>query len=239
MKLRRYEEGNPEVERGRRNLATVLEQRGKFDEAEALLRQILEQQSLQSKEDSVERAQVLNALAILLIDRDPILAAEAAQESLEIRQSLGLTSLLPVVQNTLATSLRLQGKVQEAEELYRQALGSIREDVGAEHRTAGIVEVGLATTLLSDGRAAEAEPLVRHALEIFHRTLNSDHWRVAEAESVLGAIFLSHGQTEEAAPLLKRGYQILEAVRGPAARPTKEARERLLTLQENVKVPLH
>ena len=58
-----------------------------------------------------------------------------------------------------------QGRFDEAEALYRRALTTVEDALGAEHPDAAIMVLNLATLTYERGRYAEAETLVTQALK--------------------------------------------------------------------------
>ena len=75
----------------------------------------------------------------------------------------------------LATELRTQGKYDEAEPLYREALEVTREMLGDRHPNT-LTSIGnLGVLLQYKGDLAAAEPLLREALEGRRATLGSWH----------------------------------------------------------------
>jgi tetratricopeptide (TPR) repeat protein len=232
MKARLFGQDELELDRIRHSLASVLNKRGKFEEAEELFLKNLSVREKYHGRQSAEVAWVLNNLVLLLEIRNPKAAEAAARESLEIRRNLGWEPLqLAVSQNNLAAVLRYQGRYEESEALYREVLTVLEAEQGEKHRTVGFVLVGLSSTLLGLERPQEAEELARRALDIFHYNFDSNHWRIAAAESTLGASLLAQGRVEEAEPLLRRSLRVLEEVRGPEASATLEAAQRVRALE--------
>ena len=61
--------------------------------------------------------------------------------------------------STIATLLKEQGKLAEAEPLYREVLEGFREVLGPRHPDTLISVNNLAVLLMDQGKLAEAEPL--------------------------------------------------------------------------------
>ena len=73
--------------------------------------------------------------------------------------------------HTLASELKAQGKYDEAEPLYREALEMRRATRGDRHSST-LTSIGNLGTLLRDkGDLTAAEPLLREALEVSRETL--------------------------------------------------------------------
>jgi tetratricopeptide (TPR) repeat protein len=77
--------------------------------------------------------------------------------------------------NNLANLLSDQGKLSEAEPLYRDVLRCRRETLGETHpRTLSSMN-NLANLLSDQGKLSEAEPLYRDALRYGRETLGETH----------------------------------------------------------------
>ena len=77
--------------------------------------------------------------------------------------------------DTLATELKVQGKYDEAETLYREALEVARETLGSRHPNTLNSISNLGVLLKAKGDLAAAEPLYREALKGRRETLGSRH----------------------------------------------------------------
>ena len=104
--------------------------------------------------------------------------------------------------NNLAVLYDSQGKLTEAEPLYRRAL-EIRERVlGPDHPDTALSLNNLAVLYQVQGKLTEAEPLYRRALEIRERVLGPDHPDTALSLNNLAVLYDSQGKLTEAEPLL-------------------------------------
>ena len=77
--------------------------------------------------------------------------------------------------NNLAALYRSQGRYEEAEPLYQQALAMTRKLLGEEHPSVATSLNNLAALYRSQGRYEEAEPLYQQALEIAEQVLGKNH----------------------------------------------------------------
>ena len=102
--------------------------------------------------------------------------------------------------NTLAGELNAQGKYDEAEPLYREALERQRGTLGNQHQN----------TLKAKGDLAAAEQLRREALEAQRETLGNRHPRTLASMNNLGLLLTTKGDLA-AAELLFR--ELLEVER--------------------------
>ena len=84
---------------------------------------------------------------------------------------------------TLASELRVQGKYDAAEPLYREALEVRRETLGNRHPHTLASINNLGGLLRAKGDLAAAEPLCREALEVRRETLGNAHIRTRSPQS--------------------------------------------------------
>jgi len=115
------------------------------------------------------------------------------------------------LQNNLALLLQDQGKLSEAEPLYREALEESQRSFGDTHPDTLISINNLAMLLQDQGTLDEAEPLLRKALEVKRRTLGDTDPKTLTSINNLGMLFKDQGKLDEAEPLLR---EALEGRRG-------------------------
>jgi tetratricopeptide (TPR) repeat protein len=75
----------------------------------------------------------------------------------------------------LANIYTSQGRYEEAEPLYLQALDMFRQSLGEEHPNIALNLNNLANIYTSQGRYEEAEPLYLQALDMFRQSLGDEH----------------------------------------------------------------
>jgi tetratricopeptide (TPR) repeat protein len=188
------------------NLAGLLETQGKYDEAELLYRQSL---PISRKVCAIHHvASWRDHSCKVLGEEHPAVAA---------------------LLNNLAKLLRVRGKYDEAEPLYRQAIGVWRTALGEEHP---LVAMGLnnLAVLLEEGfgNYAESERLKRHTLAIlrkvcgFHlatssrdhscKVLGEEHSHVAASLHNLANVLTAQGKYDEAEPLYQQSLAIRHKV---------------------------
>jgi tetratricopeptide (TPR) repeat protein len=112
--------------------------------------------------------------------------------------------------NSLAANLESQGRLVEAEELYRSVLEARRRVFGQDHPDVARTLKGLASTLAEMERWSEAEPLCREAESILGSQLPLDHRDRKTTTNLLGAILCGLGRFSEAEPLLLGSYESLQ-----------------------------
>eukprot|EP00808_Paulinella_micropora_P004758 g12825.t1 len=104
----------------------------------------------------------------------------------------------------VASLLRDQGKLVEAEPLYRRALASCEEKLGATHpATLGSVN-NLALVLSDQGKLAEAEPLYHRALAGQEEKLGATHPVTLATVNNLAILLSNQGKLAEAEKLYRR-----------------------------------
>ena len=112
--------------------------------------------------------------------------------------------------DTLARELHIQGKFDEAEPLYREALEVSRETLGSRHPdTLGSINT-LGLLLKDKGDFVAAELLHREALEGRRETLGSRHPDTLGSMNNLGLLLQAKGDLEDlvaAAPLLREALE--------------------------------
>ena len=104
----------------------------------------------------------------------------------------------------LAALLMGQGKLAEAEPLFRRALKGREQQLGAQHPSTLKSVSNLATLLQAQGKLAEAEPLCRRALEGRERQLGVDHPSTLISVYNLTALLQEQGKLAEAETLFRR-----------------------------------
>jgi serine/threonine protein kinase/Tfp pilus assembly protein PilF len=208
------------------NLALLLQESARFDEAEGLYREALERNRRLVGEETPEVASNLNNLGFLYhemgdLDRaqDHYERALAMHRRLfgEEHASLGYQL------NNLAKVHHERGELEQAEPLYRQGLELRRRALPAGHPDLASSLTGLGKLLVDRGDAAAAEPLLREAVAIRTQKLAAGDWRIAESQSLLGGCLLARGQRDEARALLTESLPILRARKGETDPRTLQA----------------
>ncbi len=135
----------------------------------------------------------------------------------------------------LCRILREQGKLAEAEGLYRERL-SERSEIRQ------LFLPGLTLTLLLEKKFAEAEVFARELVKHNERVSAPDDWRVFNALSMLGRSLAGQKRYAEAEPLLLSGYrgmvQRMDMVSGDGWSRVSETVEALVQLYEATERPV-
>jgi tetratricopeptide (TPR) repeat protein len=129
-----------------------------------------------------------------------------------IAQAQATTDLITVYGFTSETAALLlirtgyyyksQGRYEEAEPLYLDALAMRKRLLGEAHPAVATSLNNLALLYASQGRYEEAEPLYLDALAMKKRLLGEAHPAVATSLNNLAGLYRSQGRYEEAEPLL-------------------------------------
>jgi tetratricopeptide (TPR) repeat protein len=128
-----------------------------------------------------------------------------AKAALDIRTKL----LGPDHPDTLATAtmyallLHYQGKFDEAQSLYLDAIDRSRRTLGADHPDTLRLMFNLASLLAERGKYADAEKMFRQVLDGRRRVLGDDHPDTAATLNHLAGSVANQGRLAEAEPLYR------------------------------------
>ena len=101
----------------------------------------------------------------------------------------GLSCSPPLQLNLLAKALRMEGRYDEARELYERSLAVREECLGKWHPNVATSLNNLGSMLTSIGVYADAEPLLQRALEIDRKVYGMEHPRVATDFNNLAVLY--------------------------------------------------
>ena len=214
------------------NLATIVQEQGRYSEAEALFRKALETALTTFGEDHPNYAKRLNNLALAVQLQGRYSEAEGlyrqALETTRVTIGAGHPNTATYL-NNLATVVRAQGRYSEAEAIYRQALEIDRATIGDHHPDYGRRLDNLAVVMKAQGRYPEAEELSLQAMEIVREKLGEDHPDYAFQLSNLARAVEAQGRSLEAEELFRQALKVDSATIGehhpfcgrPLAMPTQ------------------
>ena len=199
------------------NLASMLQDQGKYEAAEEMNRQALEgYEKVLGKEHPDTLTSVSN-LASVLRDQGKYEAAEEMnRQALEgYKKVVGKehSDTLTSVSN-LASVLRDQGKYEAAEEMNRQALEGYEKVLGKEHPDTLTSVSNLASVLRDQGKYEVAEEMNRRALEEYERVLGKEHPYTLTSVSNLASVLRDQGKYEAAEEMNRRTLEGYEKVLG-------------------------
>ncbi len=191
--------------------------RGRFAEAEPLLRSALGVCERVLGPEHPDTVVCLNNLATLLVALGRNDEAEQRyRRALTVRQRLlgpdhpaTATSL-----NNLAGLLEGLGRYEEAEPLYRRAIKVYERELGPGHPTTAASFSNLAVLLAEQGRHEEAEALNRRAMKLRARALGPGHPDLANSLNNLAGLLHDQGRYRKAERLFRRALKIREQTLG-------------------------
>ncbi|CAN5632702.1 hypothetical protein BH09PLA1_BH09PLA1_06380 [soil metagenome] len=110
--------------------------------------------------------------------------------------------------------LQAQGKLSEAEPLYREALERYRRVLGDDHPGTLISISNMGALLQAEGKLSEAEPVLREALERSRRVLGHDRLGTLDSINNMGSLLQEQGKLSEAEPLWREALEGYRRVLG-------------------------
>jgi tetratricopeptide (TPR) repeat protein len=112
----------------------------------------------------------------------------------------------------LASVLKDQGSLQEAEKLYQRALDGCIERLGIENKLTLTLMDNLSISLQFQGKYAEAESWRRKALQGWLNLKGANDYDTAIAQNGLGVLLSTIGQLQEAESLFRQGLAVVKAI---------------------------
>ena len=140
------------------------------------------------------------------------LSIELLSARLQTKRTSGQITISTL--DALASELQAQGKYDEAEPLFREALEWSRAALGSRHRSTLLSINNLGLLLHTKGDNAAAELLYCKALEVQRETLGNQHPHTLNSINNLGALLKAKGDFAAADPLLCEALEGLRETRG-------------------------
>jgi len=201
---------HPETIRGASSLGLTYVQEGRAEEGMELIEEVLAKLERLYGPDHGSVGWVLYKLTFAHINLKDFAAAEqSARRALQIDQKSGSNNY--VYWYTLAYVLNGQGKLDEAEEYYEQAVALGEQQRNADYPFMTGVLRGFAELRHKQERFDEAETLVVRAREIAEKAYGPQHGDFALALATHAQILRAQEQYDDALRLLHRSIAILEA----------------------------
>lgn len=229
--------GQPALEANvRHSLGEAYSQLGDYEAAESMLRKSLALSRAAYPEKDLHLiylADSLHQLALHCMNHGDFPRAEAVQrEALSIYSQIldGADYRVMGMRRILTRILRAEGKLAEAERLYRTGLDMARKTNNAAWL--GEILVDLGAVLVGQAKYAEAEPILREALAVREKTEPQESWGRYDVMSTLGGALAGQDRFEEAEPLLVEGYEGMSRDPESWQIRRREALERLIKLYE-------
>jgi len=238
LQLRLSDELSDETIDARNGLADLLVVRGKTAEAEALLRQNVEDVRKVYGDPSMMLGIMWNNFANALSDI-PEKRGESEQAYLEAIRLLEATlepghPEIANAYNNIGALYLATGEWEKAAAAHEKGLQLRLAALGPDHPNTAASRMGLGLSLNRLGRAAEAEAMVREARDSFARSLGPSHWRTANAQCQLSYVLRDRGKLAEALAELRPAQATLLAELGPEHVRTRTATQALEELESSV-----
>ena len=217
-------------ELARLNLAGILAQLGKGEEAVEQHRRVFDQRRARLGSDSVDIAPSLFGLGFAEFSIGRFDAAET-----HLREALALYraahgdehTWVASVNGTLGLVLHARGQLDDARDSFEASLGVRQRLLGDEHVSVATVQKNLAAVLLDQGEVDAAGRLLGPAMEVLRARRKPDDWALAQAEAVWGSYLSARGQHEEADAVLQASLDTLMRVKGEQDVFARDVRDRL------------
>ncbi len=199
------------------NLANLYFRQGRYEDAEIIYKEVLNNLNILVGKEHPDIAACLNNLSNLYVVQERYAEAEPLLKDAHkmLKKLLGekhpniATSL-----NNLAELYRNLGCYEEAEKLFKESLNMIILLLGEDHPYIPSSFNNLAELYRHQGRYEEAEPLQKKALEMSKKLLGEEHPDVANSLNNLASLYHSQGRYEEAEPLYKDALIIRKKLLG-------------------------
>jgi tetratricopeptide (TPR) repeat protein len=124
--------------------------------------------------------------------------------------------------NNLGVLYFNQGRIAEAEAMYRQALAGYEKALGPEHTSTLRTVNNLDVLYFNQGRIAETEVMYQQALMDYEKVLGPENTSALQIVKNLGILYNVQGRFAEAEVMYQRALVVYEKALGP---------EHTLTLQ--------
>ncbi|MEM7349877.1 MAG: serine/threonine-protein kinase [Acidobacteriota bacterium] len=226
-------EESPDFVDNLHNLASILSERGTYDEAESLYRRVIDIREGSLGRDAPSMADSLMGLGSLLHTRgDFDIAEPLVSEALEIRrQAYGDQDTRVARVIDLLGSVRFGlGDLRAAEAHYREAIEIQQKRLSPEHYRLAWSERNLASLMLVRGNLEASRTLLTRARTNLAIALPEGHWRIVATDSIFGALLTAEGKYTEAESLLLESHHQLRELRGEQAIHTRDAQRWIVDL---------
>lgn len=188
-----------------------------------IFKQTIEAIDTQFEQQPAVRAQLLQSVASTLRSLGLLeISVDPQQRAMMIRRrELGddhpdtLRSII-----NMGYLLRRQGRLDDAEPYYREALDGFRLALGDDHPETMSAINNLGVLLRHQGKLDEAEPFYRQALEGQRRALGDDHVDTLISVSNLGSLLRGQGKLDEAEQYFREALEGQQRVLGNDHRGT-------------------
>ena len=194
------------------NLAILLQEDGKLEEADALFSEAVALVEDIYGFEHPFMAYILNGYSGLHQDRgDYDLAEDNLRDALAIGQAIFPEThpFIGVVQHNLGELFRIMENYSEAAGYYSLSLEQRKQSLPENHPDIATSLFSLGNTLILLEQPSEAEPILREALQIRQSIYKDEDWRVALVKSGLGRALLQQQNFDDAAQYIFPAHAIL------------------------------
>ncbi len=218
------------------NLAVFLRETGRFDEAEPILREILDRRIATRGDRHPDTINSQNNVGFLLVGRQRY--AEALPY-LETAYRLGCEVLgethphTRLYGNNLGVVYSGLERFAEARPFLEASVEQSRQDFGPEHRMTLISRGNLAALLRKVGEVDEAIARFPAIIAGLERALPENHPALAIFENLFGLCYRDGRRFTEAEPLLLSTFETFMDVFGPNHPRTRDAKKALAQLYDD------
>jgi len=209
---------------------------GRYTQAEAEYRQVLDAQRRVLGPDHRDTLAIRHHLAVVLADQ-----GKTAEAETEYRQILDARLRVQgpdhpetlTTRSHIASVLARQGKNAEAETEYRQVLDAQRRALGPDHPETLATRANLAFVLAGQGKNAEAETEYRQVLDAQLRVREPDHPEALATQHQIAFVLAGQGKNAEAETEYRQVLDAQRRVLGPDHPNTLTTQRSLQGLQSD------
>jgi CHAT domain-containing protein/tetratricopeptide (TPR) repeat protein len=188
------------------DLADVLDDRGDYDAAEAMAKEVIDQQTQRLGAAHPNTVAALTSLASIYRKQGRLMEAEKTfQEAWDrYRKVLGENHRSTVIAaNNVGEILEKEGIYERAEPFLRAALDGARKSFGETHPTTLTTMNNLALLYESQGVFDKAEPLYQSVITVFSKTIGPRHPDTIASTNNLAYLYMLKGEYDRAATMFK------------------------------------
>ncbi len=208
------------------DLADVLDDRGDYDAAEKMAKEVLEQQTARLGAAHPNTVAALSSLASIYRKQGRLIEAEKTfQDAWErYHRVLGDDHRSTVIAaNNLGEILEKEGIYERAEPYLRDALQGGRKAFGETHPATLTTMNNLALLYESQGVFDKAEPLYQSVITVFSKTIGPKHPDTIASTNNLAYLYMLKGEYDRAAVMFKQVHDAWVKAYGPRHQNTLKA----------------
>jgi len=235
MQLRIYKDGShPKIDDTKRELAGLLRNTRRFDEAKMLYLEIIDSRTKMLGNDHLEVAHVWNSYSQLLSDMHDYQGALDANKTfldITLRAYSGSHPSLAAAYNNRALLLKYNNLFDEAIEHFNLSIEMQDAiELPKRHANRSYPLAGKADIYLEKKNHLKAKIAYTEVLSLLRESFSEQHILVTDAKSNLAASMIGLKEFDQAEPLLMACYQQFLDTRSPDDPRTERAAHRLLHL---------